>query len=350
MPRSRYKPTTSGPRFPRGLALALIVGLLVPPVFSGLRKLAGGNVPAPVAVPGVVKSESALLAAGKPLAVAKRELSPHERYWKNAFAEIEGQRDDERREEIQANLAAQIPLSEIPSTLEELRQMGYGESDIFQRLVRRWAQADGRAAAAWAEQLPVGSLRESTLSAVAIEWANTDLNSIVAWSRQLPDAGEQRTLLIAAANEAVRSDPMASLRVAVTLTADGGRDETIRRAATEWASQDAASAVDWAKQIPDEALRSKVLAAEAVAWAESAPESAATLAVETLPPGRLLDDTVVSIVQRWAQQQPEAAAAWVEQFPEGELKVAATDNLLAIVNLQGQPAAEPGRSNPDSVN
>ena len=172
------------------------------------------------------------------------------------------------------------------------------------------------------------------MTGVAIEWANVDLDSTIAWARQLPGAAEQKTLLLAAANEAARTDPMAALRIAVTLPADGERNETIRRAATEWTSHDATSAVDWAKQIPDEILRSQVLAAEAVAWSESKPESAATLAVENLPTGRLLDDTVVSIVQRWAQRQPEAAAAWVEQFPEGTLRVTAMENLIA----QASPA------------
>lgn len=332
MKRSTPKPATSSPRFSRGLALLLVAGLLAPAVVSGWRHVMAGGSSHPITDQAMRELPPRPAATAERAPVPFCDLSPRQIMWKKAFTEIEAQGNDDRREEMCASLAAQIPFADIPITLDELKELGYGESEIFQRLVRRWAQADGHEAAAWAEQLPVGSLRENSLSAVAIEWANTDLNSTVAWARQLPDASEQQTILLAAANEAVRTDPMASLRIAVALPADGGRDETIRRAATEWASQDAASAVDWAKQIPDETLRSKVLAAEAVAWSESAPESAATLAVESLPPGRLLDDTVVSIVQRWAQRQPEAAAAWVEQFPEGPLRAAAVENLLAQVS------------------
>ena len=202
-------------------------------------------------------------------------------------------------------------------------------ADTFADDLNTRAASGGRAAAARAEQLPAGPLRENALSAVAIKWANTDLNSTVEWARRLPDAAEQQTVLLAAANEAVRTEPLEALRLAVGLFADAGRDEAISRAATEWALHDAASAVDWAKQIPDETLRAKVVAMAAVAWSESAPEAAATLAVETLPAGRLLDDTVVSIIQRWAQTDARAAAAWVERFPESSLRATAIENLLS---------------------
>jgi hypothetical protein len=80
----------------------------------------------------------------------------------------------------------------------------------------------------------------------------------------------------------------------------------------------------------------KVLAGEAVSWAEQNPEAAATLAVDQLPAGRLQEDTVVSIVQRWAQSDTVAAATWVAQFPEGSLRKTAVENLVA----QLPPVAE----------
>jgi hypothetical protein len=53
------------------------------------------------------------------------------------------------------------------------------------------------------------------------------------------------------------------------------------------------------------------------------------LALKELPQGRLLDDTVVSILQRRAQRDMDGATAWVEQFPEGALRAAAVENLMA---------------------
>jgi hypothetical protein len=92
---------------------------------------------------------------------------------------------------------------------------------------------------------------------------------------------------------------------------------------------DATGAIEWTDMIADETLRNAILAAGFVAWSETEPANAATRALEKLPAGRLLDDTLVSIVQRWAQTDARAAAAWVERFPECPLRAAAVENLLS---------------------
>ncbi|HLP77897.1 MAG TPA: hypothetical protein VK327_13370, partial [Candidatus Paceibacterota bacterium] len=184
--------------------------------------------------------------------------------------------------------------------------------------------------------------RDSSLTGVAIEWANADLKPAAEWAQQLENPAERQTTLLTIANEAVRTEPMEALRLAVELPANDDRDEVIRHAATEWALQDGPGAVEWAKGIPDPALRNATLAAEVIAWSETEPEAAATFAVKTLPPGRLLEDTVVSIAQRWAQQQPQLAAAWVAQFPPGNLKAAAAENVAAMWAQQNPSVAEAG--------
>jgi hypothetical protein len=300
----------ASPRFPRGLALLSLTGVLL---------LAYVCMPSESDTPSSVETHS------RP----SRSSAARENRWADTLAAIDADVDSKKLEKLRTKLAAGIPITDTASILDELRNAGLGMHESARSLLRCWAEADGRAAAAWAEQLPAGQLRETVLSSVAIEWANTDLNATAEWARQLPDAGEQQTLLLAAANEAVRTDPVAALRLAVEFPEDTEGDETIRRAAMEWASQDAAGAMEWAKTIPDEALRHTVLAAEFVAWSETAPGTAAAHALETLPEGRLLNDTLVSIVQRWAQTDAPAAAAWVERFPNGSLRAAAIDNLLS---------------------
>ena len=95
----------------------------------------------------------------------------------------------------------------------------------------------------------------------------------------------------------------------------------------EWAVQDPVAAADWARRIPGESLRATVLAGIATVWSDRDPVGGATLAAKELPAGRLQADTVVSIVQRWAQRAPDDAAGWVLQFPEGKLRDAAMESL-----------------------
>ena len=60
------------------------------------------------------------------------------------------------------------------------------------------------------------------------------------------------------------------------------------------------------------------------------PAAAATLAIKSVAPGKPQDDAVVGIVQRWVQQQPNDAAAWVTAFPEGPLRDTAMENVVKI--------------------
>jgi hypothetical protein len=340
MTANRHQDQAS-PRFARGLALLGCSGALALLVYGSLPKRSD-SVVSPHSIP------AAAPAAGVPAEqLGSRGLLPHaapENRWAEACREIAAETDLSRREERCASLLEAAASSDLTAVLAELHHAGFGADDFTRRLLRRWVEADVRAAAAWAEQLPAGAVRAAALSDVAVEWANADLKSAAEWAQQLSEPAEQQTALLAIANEAVRTEPMEALRLAVDLPAGANRDETIRRAAMEWAEQDGPGATDWAKQITDVALREKVMAAEAVAWAETAPEAAATFALESLPAGRLLEDTVLSIVQRWAQQQPQQAATWVAQFPPGELQVAAVESVAAMWGAHDQPSAEAWRN------
>jgi hypothetical protein len=100
----------------------------------------------------------------------------------------------------------------------------------------------------------------------------------------------------------------------------------------EWAVTEPVAAADWAGRISSLPLRATSLAGIAIVWSEQDPAAAAAMAVQELPAGRLQADTIVSIVQRWGRQAREDAAAWVDQFPEGDLRDAAMESLAAGSN------------------
>jgi len=256
--------------------------------------------------------------------------------------DLQTEDDPMKREQLIANLLAGLKTGDIAAALDFLKDAQPAElaADLSRRLVRRWAESNPQEVAAWINGLPDGDQRQIALDSLAIVWADSQMVEATSWGQSLGNDGERNRVLTDVANEAVRADPMTALQLAVGLPADAQRDDLIRRAAMEWASGDATNAVAWAEQIPDATLRVTVLAGEAVAWAKQDPESAATLAVTELPAGRLQEDTVVSIVQRWAELQPEAAAAWVAQFPEGAMRAAAIENLVALWSQTDAAAAQ----------
>jgi hypothetical protein len=98
-------------------------------------------------------------------------------------------------------------------------------------------------------------------------------------------------------------------------------------------------AAAWAMKVPNPNLRPRLVAAVAIALAEQDGATAATLAVNGLDAGYEQDRTVVSIVQRWVQKTPQAAASWISQFPDIPLRDAAVQNLLALWSAQDTEAA-----------
>ena len=203
-------------------------------------------------------------------------------------------------------------------------------SEFRQMLVRRWAKSDGPGAADWIEKNLTGAARAGELNTAASAWAETDAAGAEQWARRLTDPDERGNSLLAVAGEMTGTDPAAALSLAVDLPPSAARDEFLLHAASEWAGLDSKSAMEWGQKIENPELRAQMLAAIATGFAEKDPAAAATLAAQSLPAGRAQDDAVVSIVQRWVQQSPEQAAAWVAAFPEGQLRDTA---LEAVVKL-----------------
>lgn len=329
---SPRKQPASGPRSSRGLELCLWAAILSLAAYGVLHTRTGSQAPGKTAAEKPVHAESELKGESQAASArySIREKSPRQILLEKAVAAIQSEEDSEKREEMLSAFADQIPVADIQFTLQDLHDLGLAGSEASRRLLRRWAGSDGQAAAAWSEQLPAGQVRADALSAVAIEWADAALKDAAAWAGRLPDEVERQTAVLAVANEAVRSDPVAAVRLVNELPASRMRDWLLEHATMQWASQDGEEAAAWARQIADVNLREKLLRDVAVGWADSDPVAAGTLAVSGISNQRRQADAIVSIVQRWAQQQPEAAAAWVEQFPEGELKQTAMENLVML--------------------
>jgi hypothetical protein len=195
-----------------------------------------------------------------------------------------------------------------------------------QERVRTWAQSDPRAVVEWASALPGDANRRFALEAIAIAWGARDSAAAARWAEGLSEEADRAQALTAIAGEAVREDPLLAIELAGSLP-DAAMAEIVPRAAMEWAAQDPAAATEWARQISGLSLRVSVLAGIATVLSEQDPASAAMMAVEELPAGRLQADTIVSIVQRWNQRSPSEASEWVDRFPEGDLRDAAIESL-----------------------
>jgi len=63
---------------------------------------------------------------------------------------------------------------------------------------------------------------------------------------------------------------------------------------------------------------------------KSSPTEAAIMVVEQIPPGLIQTETVISVLHQWFLRDMAGAAAWVDQFPAGDLKVRAENEMSGI--------------------
>ena len=202
-------------------------------------------------------------------------------------------------------------------------------NELAIQLLRRWAEQSPAAAATWISSRPETVSQVEGLRAVVAAWAASDLKGAAQWVRQL--AGEQRiSAIIAAGYEAAQNSPREALWLAAELPSSALRDDLIHNVVGQWVHNDTNAPLAWARQMPKSSLREQVFGSIAVSMSDSMPAMAASLAIDELPAGKQQNDAVISIVQRWAQQNGLEAAEWVQSFPEGPLREQAVENLVQL--------------------
>jgi copper(I)-binding protein len=259
--------------------------------------------------------------------------------------------DLDARERMLTDLAAWMEGRDPTTGLDFLTRQEPSEiiADLQERLLQLWAGKDAPAAATAALKIGGHNAREA-LETVLRTWAEERLNEAIAWVNQMPEGAEKQTALLSLALTAARTEPETAVALASDLPSSPERDEMILHAASQWAASDPASASAWAREIQESSLRDQLLTTIATVLGDSDPIAAATLAIETLPPGKAQDDAVVGIVQRWAQNDPNAAAAWVRAFPEGAVRSAAVENIVKLwADKDARPAGEWLNSLPPSA-
>ncbi len=251
--------------------------------------------------------------------------------------------DAARREEMLEGLVQDVGGSDIREWLSFLKDKEPSEliDTLSLRLIRRWTEANPQAAADWVIGDSPDHLRSDALDHVAVVWSAQSFGDVTDWARQLPEENLKASVMIKVAYELVRTEPLEALRLASEVPPDKGRDDFIEHALKQWATSAPDEAAGWATQLENSSLRQRAMASIASTWGETDPFAAATLAMNSITPGRTQDDTVVGIVQRWAQQSPDKAAAWVIAFPPGHLQDTATTELVKL--WADQNIEEPGQ-------
>jgi len=126
----------------------------------------------------------------------------------------------------------------------------------------------------------------------------------------------------------IEIDPWAAAQFAESPQAAESRTDLMRVLARNWAQADIAGATNWIAQLADPNERDTMLSCVCFGIAEGDPQ----LAVQTLEQQGLNERRNVmlgNLAQQWASQDMQAAIAWADNCPTGEIR----DNLFRHIAL-----------------
>lgn len=176
-------------------------------------------------------------------------------------------------------------------------------------LLSIWAAIDTRAAMDWAMTLPAGARRNDLLAKVAIQLAAKSPIEAVEIAAGLDASARQRVRTIAFRNWA-EGDPVGALDALDDLVEPQFANAMRRSLVAAWAGTDPHAAFDWVRTQPRTADHDWLLETPLEIMAQTAPMDAVTLAVDLDAESRHV--LVPNVLKAWAEDQPEAAAAWID--------------------------------------
>lgn len=176
---------------------------------------------------------------------------------------------------------------------------------------------------------PVGELRD---------WVAQNPHAAVQWAEPQP-AGESRSAVLeAACYQIANINPAEAVALAEKYALTNRA--TLANLTAQWAQQDLRAAHAWVLAKPEGDGRNELAARVGFVWSASEPASAAEFVVREIPPGSAQTEAAISVLHQWALRNFDDAAAWVELFPEGEIRNRAINELAGIREYSSAAVAQ----------
>jgi hypothetical protein len=247
------------------------------------------------------------------------------------FAEAGVNVDTQRLgEEIRKCAASFAPSDDLaPTDLEHRTALALksGEPDNALKLLAALTCVDPTAAARVAQSQ--GSLREAAMRIVVQNWAALDRGDAERWAADLQNPDERDTALGYLCYHVGQSDPWLAITIAAHhgISGHGG---LIQNLAEQWAAKDFTSARTWASTLSAGDERDQICTRLALVLSKAAPREAAQLVLDEISPGVFQAEAAISVLHQWTLRDYEGAAAWVAQFPAGEFRERALQELAGF--------------------
>jgi hypothetical protein len=221
---------------------------------------------------------------------------------------------------------------------QRLSQPRYPITPSWSAPLGRWKGDYPADALQKADSLRPGKLRDRLLQQTVLSWSAKSPEDARRWVEEKKDPDERERLFQAIKGDLNGTTSLPSelqtvekLGQAVKrLDSDESQRVQVGDLTEEWAHANSSAARDWVLEQPAGGTRDELLSRIVFVQAKENPAGAARLVAEHISPGLVYDEAVITVVHQWSRQDPAAAAAWIENFPAGPLKVRAQKELEGL--------------------
>lgn len=150
------------------------------------------------------------------------------------------------------------------------------KGSAMNEVAERYARTDPESAAGWVQEFASEDYATRAIAEVGEKWAEREPLAAVSWLEKLPEGPGQKAGLNSAFGDWEDRDPIAAGNYLLAMPNSPKRDSAIRGFAEGYAWQDPKTAIAWAQDIQDPAIRSESLKKVGFAYYRRKPEEAKT--------------------------------------------------------------------------
>jgi RNA polymerase sigma factor (sigma-70 family) len=232
--------------------------------------------------------------------------------------------------------------SENPdAALASLKTMDIKKGEEASTLLSGLAAADPQRAAAWLTDpenplVDFPFMGQILAGSIGKEWVRQDPAAALAWAEKLPDT-QRGGALVGVLGTLAGTDPARAASLATQLDEGGTRRHVIGDIAQAWAKSSPTEAMAWARSLPGEDGTTAMLKS-LESWSRNEPAAAASH-LDQLAAEPYSGEALRLVTESWVRQAPNDAATWLANRAEGDAKNTAMGTVMWNWTKQNPEAA-----------
>lgn len=286
------------------------------------------------AAPRTLAAPAVPLPPSDPLVSVEASLRSKLSQWQES--RVKNPDDEEGREQLLKEMLALLTDENVAQIIQSLSPDEM-KTDFGVAALGRWMKVDPAAASNWLGVQPDPTQEQTT--AVAEGWIGTH-DGMEQYLNQLPDNAWKQNLVETIGAQTMVRDPRLSLEMAQRMNPGEAQTNLLKAIACAWISSDPQATLNWISNLKDPHLSDELIASAAQSYALTDPAHAATWLVSEVKSEEVVEKAALNIISSWLIKDPQGAADWVAQFPNGPTKALAVAKVANRWRLTNPAAAD----------